>query len=182
MSLRAVDAPGDVMRLEKANKRSRDKELVQVTTVAADEQIRRIHAAIARRAFEIFESRGSAAWHELEDWRSAETELMSNLCFGQTTIGPNLWLGTDASRFREGSIGIWVAPRQLTIFGKPSARKRSSLAVNGSDDSATAKVFRVIALTDEVDPATVTARIRGSALEISAKKVTAGAGKERIAA
>jgi len=39
-----------------------------------EEQARREQAAVARRAYEIFESRGSASWHELEDWREAESE------------------------------------------------------------------------------------------------------------
>ncbi|HYL62922.1 MAG TPA: Hsp20/alpha crystallin family protein [Candidatus Methylomirabilis sp.] len=172
---------GGVMTVERANKHCRDGELVQVSTVAADEQTRKIHAAIARRAFDIFESRGSAPWHELEDWRSAEKEMMANLCFGQTTVGQNLWLGTDASRFCEGTIGIWVAPRQLTIFGKPRTKK-GHIQAEGGVNSAASTIFRVIPLPCDVDPAAVTARIRGSALEIVAKKAPISIQKDLIAA
>ena len=64
------------MRTERDRKQSRTGEKLRVVAVNAIEQTRRVQAAVARRAYEVFESRGSAPWHELEDWRQAEAELV----------------------------------------------------------------------------------------------------------
>ncbi|HKV24369.1 MAG TPA: DUF2934 domain-containing protein [Candidatus Acidoferrum sp.] len=160
------------MLTETSSKHSRDAEPVQITKLAAEEQTRRIQSAIARRAYEIFVSRGSAPWHELEDWQTAEQQLLITACHGRTMLGANLWLGTSISRFCEGSIGIWVAPRQLTIFGKPRAAKKSAPDKPGALPPVET-LFRVIPLPVEIDPASVSARIRGLSLEIVASKAPA---------
>ena len=98
------------MRLERAEKQSRTGEKVNVAVMNADEQTRRMDAAIARRAYEIFENRGSASWHELEDWRQAESELVRALCFGQMTVGDNLWVGTDAASSRKAPSTFGLRP------------------------------------------------------------------------
>ena len=156
------------MRLEKAEKQSRTGEKVNVAVMNADEQTRRMDAAIARRAYEIFENRGSASWHELEDWRQAESELVRALCFGQMTVGDNLWVGTDAASFEEGTINIWVAPRRLTIWGKPRVTKQAAPPQRRSNREEI--VFRVADLAVEVDPSKVTAKLNGRSLEILLKR------------
>jgi Protein of unknown function (DUF2934) len=67
------------MRAERNVKPVRAGEELKLTIVDADEQTRRIRKAVARRAYAIFESRGSACWHEREDWRQAESELVNPL-------------------------------------------------------------------------------------------------------
>ena len=157
------------MRLETTEKQSRTGEKVNVAVIGADEQTRRIDAAIARRAYEIFENRGSASWHELEDWRQAESELVRALCFGQMTVGDNLWMGTDAAPFEEGTINIWVAPRRLTIWGKPRVTKQAT-APQRLSNREEEKIFRVADLRVEVDPSKVTAKLKGRSLEILLKR------------
>jgi len=152
------------------NRHPRDAESIRISAMASDEQTSRIHAAIARRAYEIYKSRGSSARNEVEDWRTAERELLCKLCFGRTTFGQKVWIGTDASRFCEGTIGIWVSPRQLTVFGKPQARNGFA-SPEGKGSSELETIFRIIPLTDEIDAATARARIRGTALEITATQV-----------
>jgi Protein of unknown function (DUF2934) len=169
------------MRVTGENKHARDGEAVHVAPLASDEQMSRIHAAIARRAFEIFKSHEATTGNEVADWRVAERELLSNLCFGKTTIGEKLWIGSDASQFCEGSIGVWVAPHQLTIFGNPRSKNASTRPVSNGK-SAVDTVFRVIALPNEIDAASARARIHGSELEITAKQVNQGIEMELKAA
>src|SRR5262252_7520504 len=92
---------------------------IRTSEFNAAEQRRRIDQAIARRAYEIFESRGAAGWHELEDWRQAESQVRCRLCFGLTTSLDSVRVGCDSGSFEKGSIELWVAPRQITICGKP---------------------------------------------------------------
>lgn len=157
------------MNPPKTREHSRTSEKVQVIAMNADEQARRTDAAIARRAYEIFESRGSAAWHELEDWRQAESELVKPLCHGRMPIGDNLWIGTNVASFEEGTIEIWVAARRLTICGKPRIKGQGAVPTQ-SHSGGIEKIFRVADLPFEIDPSNVPAKFSGQSLEILLKK------------
>jgi hypothetical protein len=163
------------MRAESDGKRSRVGEKAKLAILSADEQTRRMQRAVARRAYEIFERRGSASWHELEDWRQAEAELLSPLCCGRMTVGDNLWVGTDAAAFQEGTTEIWVAPPKITICGKPrrdkvdAHRHRIGIRPDG------AMIFHVLDLPVEIDPSYVTAKFNGPSLEILLRKAQAAA-------
>jgi len=136
---------------------------ITVTEVSAAEQRRRIDQAIARRAYEIFESRGAAGWHELEDWRQAESQVRCRLCFGLTTSLDSVLVGCDSGSFEKGSIELWVAPRQITICGKPL---RPTLLASGPAPVYRGTVFRVIVLPAVIDPKGVFAHWNSSFLEL----------------
>jgi hypothetical protein len=154
------------MRGQRNGKHSRAGEKVKLEIVAADEQTRRIQQAISRRAYAIFEHRGSASWHELEDWRQAESELISRLCCGRMTVGDNFWVGTDAGMFEEGTVEMWIAPRHLTLCGKPRVGKEDGHQKYAGAHPGGEMIFRVLELPVEIDPSHVTASFHGSSLEI----------------
>jgi hypothetical protein len=167
------------MRQETAKKQSRASERLKIAAVNASEQTRRVQEAIARRAYEIFESRGSASWHELEDWRQAESELVRPRCSGQMGIDGTLWVGTEATNLDEGTIEIWIAPRQLTICGKPRAAKEGAVTNRSGSCFDRELIFQVVDLTCEVDPSRVTAVINGPSLEILLRKADAEPGTKQ---
>ncbi len=155
-----------------AEKHSRAGEKVNITPVDANEQGRRIHAAIARHAYEIFVNRGSGA-HEQEDWRQAESALLRPLCVGRMSIDDSLWLSTDAVHFQEGTINIWVAPNRLTICGKPRAKRQPTIPAAAGAYTPEEMMFREVALPVAVDPSKVTAKFNGQSLEILLVKAEA---------
>ena len=136
---------------------------IRVTTVISPEQNRRIDEVIARRAYEIFESRGGSGWHELEDWRQAETDVRSKLCFGRTSSDDSLVVGCDIAGFKEGSVEIWLAPRQMTICGKLLRHKEQ---VSSSAHAYQGIVFRVIALPTQIEPGRATLNMKRKFMEI----------------
>lgn len=170
------------MRAERAGKYSRAGEKVKLAIMDDDEQTRRVHEAVARRAYVIFESHGSASGHELEDWRQAESEVVGPLCCGRMTIDDSLWVGADVAIFEEGTIEVWVGPRQITICGKPKvdkvgvARKETGARLDGE------MVFRFLDLPVEVDPSRVTTRFNGPSLEVLLRKTQARSAQETRAA
>ena len=137
--------------------------IIRVTAVNSAEQNRRIDEVIARRAYEIFESRGGSGWHELEDWRQAETDVRSTLCFGRTSSDDSLVVGCDVAGFKEGSVEIWVAPRQMTICGRPLRHKEQ---VSSSAHVYQGTVFRMIALPIEIEPSRATLHLKRRFMEI----------------
>jgi hypothetical protein len=160
-------------------KRAKNGKRVKLTIVDGNEQMRRMREAVAHRAYETFESRGSGTWHELQDWGQAESELVRTLNCGRTTVGERLWIGTDARIFEPGTIEIWVAPRKITIGGEP----RSDKDVQGTGPlSRKERIFRVLDLCIDVDPSHMTAKLNGPSLEILVRKVQAESGQEAHAA
>lgn len=129
---------------------------IRTTAVEAGEQTRRINTAIARRAYEIFEQRGGMGWHELEDWRTAETELRSRSCFGLTSSEDALLVGCSIAGFKMDSLEVWVDSRQITISGTPIHGRKPSPAAHPYPGP----VFRVIELPVEIEPSRAFATIR----------------------
>jgi hypothetical protein len=157
------------MRLGAAERRPREGEKLNIAAVDPDEQGRRIHEAVARRAFEIFEKGGSGG-HGQEDWRQAESALLRPLCLGRMSVDDSIWLSMEATHFQEGTINIWVAPHRLTICGKPRAKRRPTTRSVSSSHVEEDQMFREIGLPIEVDPLNVTAWFNGQFLEILLRK------------
>jgi Protein of unknown function (DUF2934) len=170
------------MRVGNDEKRSKKGERVKLTITDANEQTRRMQAAVARRAYAIFESRGSGSWHELDDWRQAESELVSPLCCGRMTVDDRLWIGTDAGVFEQGTIEIWVAPRKITICGKPRAEKVDAHRKQIGPCPGREMIFRVLDLSLDVDPSQATVKFNGPSLEILVRKAQVKTRQEARAA
>jgi len=141
---------------------------IRVTPVSAAEQTSRVDEAIARCAYEIFERRGGAGWHELEDWRRAEAEVRSKLCFGISSSHDSLLIGFDAAVFEGGSVEVWVAPRQLTICGKPFRHKEQTA---GAALPYKGIVFRAIVLPEEIEPRRAGVRVKRNFVEVRLPRV-----------
>jgi len=136
---------------------------ITIMEISAAEQRRRIDQAVARRANEIFESRGATGWHELEDWRQAESEVRSNFCFGLTTSIDAVLVGFSGGSFEANSLELWVAPRQITICGKPL---RPKVLASGSAPAYQGTVFRVIVLPAVIDSKGVVSHWKSSFIEL----------------
>ena len=145
-----------------ANATALAENTIAVTTVNSTEQARRIDETVAHRAYEIFERRGGMGWHELEDWRRAESGVRSKRCVGVTSSDDALIVSCDVASFENGSVEIWAAPRQITVCGKPitqqepAARSYPYRGIN----------FRVVPLPLEVEPTRITTNLKRHFLEI----------------
>ena len=136
---------------------------VKTISVKSVEQARRIDEAIARRAYEIFERRAGIGRHELRDWREAESEVRSKLCFSLGSSDDSVLVGFDLARFEKDGVEVWVAPRQITICGKPTRHKEQP---EWPAHSYGGPVFRVIALPVEVDAGRAVANVKRCFAEI----------------
>lgn len=140
-----------------------EQNTIRTCEVNTAEQRRRIDQAIARRANEIFERRGATGWHELEDWRQAESQVRSNFCFGLTTSIDTVLVAFNAGNFETDSVELWIAPRQITICGKPL---RPEVLPLQPDSAYRGMVFRVIVLPAVIDPKGVSLQWKSSFVEI----------------
>jgi PAS domain S-box-containing protein len=161
------------MRAERGRKNSTADEKLKVVALSAREQTRKIQEVIARRAYEIFVSRGAECGNELKDWREAENELIKPLCCGLMSVGENLWVEVDPAVFEPGSIEYLGGSPQLTICGKPHTSDTNTHKRQAVANRSLEMIFRVIDLPLEIDPSGVTAKFRGASLEILLRKVQA---------
>ena len=161
------------MRTPSSSERSWKGRQLKIASVAPIQQRKRIHDAIARRAFEICNSRGCEAGHQLEDWKRAKAEILRPLDCGFLVCDDKLDLSTDAACFEEGEIEIWAEPRRLTICGKEQICRRGAALEKVSANRESDLIFRYLDLPFEINPAHVTARFRGRTLEIELPKAVA---------
>src|ERR1700722_7170577 len=76
---------------------------------------------IARRAYELFESRGGAHGYDLEDWCRAEAELLQPVNVELSDSGDALLVIADVAGYRPEDLRVSVEPQSLRICGRSSA-------------------------------------------------------------
>ncbi len=134
---------------------------LKVARVTPGERAAIVRAAIAKRAFQISETRGLEPGHELEDWRRAESETVRPLNCGFLVSDHNFELSTDAACFGEGIIEICVEPRRLTVCGVERTCTRE--AVPKPPDRLT---IRSLELPAEIEPSEVSASFKGRMIQM----------------
>lgn len=134
---------------------------------------------IARRAYEIFESRGREPGRHLEDWLQAESEVMyvcrhdlreSDLAFTLRAEVPG--------SFTPEQLKVSVEPHRLMVTGE---RELDVLRGEGSKaykEKRPQHIFGMHDLPNEVDAAKARAILRGEVLEIVMPKVAAATKSE----
>lgn len=146
------------------NSETQTDERLKIAVVSAKDQTVRIQGAIARRAF--LRSGGYIPGHELENWRHTKSKFVKALLCGMTIRDQEIWVGTDAGEFEEGTIEIWVSPRHVTICGKLRG-SRTGEAPSGRASREIDEIgFRLLELPVEIEPSDVTANFNGSLLEM----------------
>jgi HSP20 family molecular chaperone IbpA len=81
---------------------------------------------IARRAYEIFESRGGAHGHDWEDWYRAEVELLQPVNVELSDSGDALLAIADVTGYRPEDLRVSVEPQYLRICGRSSEERKHS--------------------------------------------------------
>jgi HSP20 family molecular chaperone IbpA len=98
------------------------------------------------------------------------------------TVGDSLWVGADVAAFQEETIEIWVAPRKITICGKPRMDKVGAHGKHSEPRPGGEMIFHFLDLPVEVDPSHVTAKFNGRSLEILLRTMQAKPQQEAQAA
>ena len=138
------------------------------------ERTRQISAAIARRAYELFEARGFEHGHDCEDWFRAEFELLTPIPARLVATDAGFRVTAEVPGFTGKDVEVLAEPRRLII----RVKKQESLAQEKGGAVPQGKMsdelFRVLELPHEIDPDNVTATIKNDELEVTLAKVTPG--------
>ena len=87
-------------------------------------RLHKLHESIARRAYEIFESKGRTPGRDLEDWLQADSEFLHPVHVDVADSEDNLTIRAEVpASFRAENLMIGVEARRLTIAGSVKQRR-----------------------------------------------------------
>ena len=136
-----------------------------------------LHESIARRAYEIFESKGRTSGRDLEDWLQAESEFLHPVHVDVAESDDGLTVRAEVPGFRGEHLMVGVEARRLTIAGKREAEEERRNEKTIYRESCSDQILRVIELPAEVVAGKAAATLRDGVLELkmpkaaSAKKI-----------
>src|ERR1700682_4183556 len=144
-----------------------------VTLLAGDpffERAQEINELIARRAHELFESRGFAHGHDREDWLTAMSEILLNVQLDIKEIETGINIRADVPGFSEQDLEVRVAPRSVCITGKRQEASEQKEGETVYSERRSDQIFRVLDLPSQIDPDLTEATLSGGILEITLLK------------
>ena len=147
-----------------------------VEAVTLFNRMEEIQQEIARRAYDLFEQRGGEHGHDVEDWATAESQLLAPISIKGIEGEDGVEITAEVPGFNEHDIEIALEPRRVFLSGKTE----KTTTADGDDAPASmrqaAMFFRAIDLPVEVDTAKATARLADGTLTLSLpKRAAAGA-------
>lgn len=149
------------------------REIAALKFTTTDENFERmsdVFDAVARRAFEIFESNGRMLGRDLDDWFKAEAELLHPVHLEVAESEESLRIRAEIPGFREKELEVSVQPRRLIISGKRELKEESKTEKKLYCERCPDSVYRSLDLPVEVDATKVTARLENGVLELEMPK------------
>jgi HSP20 family protein len=143
------------------------------------DRIQDVSNSIARRAFEIFEDRGRAFGHDLEDWLRAESEFLHPIHLDIAESDDAVTVRAEVPGFSAKELEVGVEPHRLTISGKREAKEDRTGKKTIYSEHCRNQIFRAVDLPAKVDTSKVTANLKDGVLELSMPKA-AKAMKVRV--
>jgi len=131
---------------------------------------------ISRRAYELFELRGSVHGYDREDWLQAVSEILRDVPVEITETETGFTIRADVPGFSEKEIEVRVAPRSVCITGQQQKISEQNNASAVNVERRSSQIFRAVELPSEIDPSQVNATVSGGVLEIKLLKI--GLGKK----
>ena len=134
------------------------------------DRIEEMSNSIARRAFGIFENRGRALGHDLEDWLRAESELLHPVHLDITESDDAVMVRAEVPGFTSKELEVGVEPHRLTISGKRESSGEHAGKRTVYSEHCVNQIFRTVDLPGDVDSSKVTATLKDGMLELSMPK------------
>lgn len=124
---------------------------------------------IARRAFEIFESKGNTHGSDLEDWFRAESELLVPFRLGIADGDGAVIVRAKLQGFTAKDLEIGIEPRRLTIAGQREVKDGGSTTAPSAESGAK-RILRIVDLPVEVNAERITATLQDDVLQVEMRK------------
>lgn len=125
---------------------------------------------ISRRAYELFELRGSLHGYDREDWLQAESEILMEVPVEIEETETGFTVIAKVPGLSEKEVEVGVGPRSLCITGKRVETLEEKDENGVSTERRSRKIFRAVDLPSEIDPTEAIATITEGTLEVKLTK------------
>lgn len=129
---------------------------------------------VRQRAYQLFEWRGRAEGHDLEDWFKAEMELLKPIPLEIAEKDNVVHIRADVPGFKQEELQINLEPGVLTVKGEHREEKEQKEEKIYRSEKRAQQIFRRIALPVNVNPDKASAHLANGVLELSVPKAEAG--------
>lgn len=147
-----------------------DESTKPIKNISLFDQMGETFNALARRAYQIFESNGRAFGRDLENWLQAERELLHHVPVNVEESDEAFEVRAEAPGFNEKEIELGVESRRLTITGKRETKKEEKKGKTLWVESSSDQILRVVDLPAEIATDKVTAMLKNGVLELTLPK------------
>jgi HSP20 family molecular chaperone IbpA len=138
------------------------------------ERMQQISAAIAGRAYELFEARGAGHGHDRDDWFRAESEMLTPIPAKIFDKEGGITVRAEVPGFIRKDMEVLPEPRRLIIRAKKhktSDQEDRQAVLQGQMSN---EILRILDLPHEVDPENMTTTIKNDVLEVTLPTVNLG--------
>jgi HSP20 family protein len=138
---------------------------------------------IAKRAFELFQGRGFADGHHLDDWFAAERELLMPVALEVNDTTDDFVVRVQTPGFEAKDLDIQVDGSRLLIQGKQETtheNKEKDKAI--TTETRTQQIYQVIELPAPVQAEKARAELKNGVLELSLPKAKKAIDIKAVAA
>lgn len=139
------------------------------------ERMKAVSRVIAARAYKIYERRGRAEGHALEDWVRAEAELQCLAPVGILESPEQMEVNIRLSGFHAHEIEVGIEPWRLFIWARKAQKENQKLEGESYAERGFDGIFRALDLSEQVNPATVTATFKHGDLRLTLPRAFAQA-------
>ena len=132
---------------------------------------RHLEAAISRRAFELFEHRGQQDGNDLQDWLTAESELLLPVAVQMTQDDKAATVKLEAPGFSKNDIKVAIEDGRLLISGIKRQSQETKNADSTYRSESSQEFLRVLDLPGAVDATKAEARLEKGLLTLTLPRI-----------
>ena len=141
------------------------------------EEMDRLTADIAKRAFNLFEERGGGDGFALSDWFRAESEFVHPAPIEVKENEKEVIIQAEVPGFELKELSISAEPYSVRIYGKSEKKEQEKKeekkgAIRHYSEICGTEVLRQVSLPAAINPENATARLEKGVLEIHMPKAS----------
>jgi HSP20 family protein len=134
------------------------------------ERLQELSRDVAHRAYEFFEARGGEFGHALEDWLSAEAELLRPVPVEITQTDKQVYVCAEVPGFDAKEIRLSVEPNRVIINGRSESKAEGQAGQTVYNERRSRQFCRTVGLPVKVDPRRAAASLKNGVLELTLDK------------
>lgn len=151
----------------------RGQQIKSMSIYRVMEKVHDVNRSVARRAFELFQSRKREHGSDLNDWLHAESELIHTSHVDVEDCDDVVVVRAEVPGFRSDELQFCVEPFRITIVGAREIAEHPIIRKMLYSDRCADQVFRVINCPIELNSSNPTATLKRGILELEIPKARA---------